>query len=63
LNKRYLEFEKKFYNKKVPRPSHWGGFTVKPVMIEFWQGRASRLHDRIVYEKKGNRWKIFRLAP
>lgn len=48
----------------VPRPPHWGGYVVKPVMIEFWQGRFSRLHDRIQYtlEENGD-WKIERLAP
>jgi pyridoxamine 5'-phosphate oxidase len=46
------------------RPSHWGGYFVQPVIIEFWQGRQSRLHDRIQYtlEESGN-WKIERLAP
>lgn len=50
----------------VPRPPHWGGFLLSPSMIEFWQGRASRLHDRIVYTKDSaseNRWFIERLAP
>ena len=61
------EFEKKteeFRNDEVPRPPHWGGYVVKPVIIEFWQGRFSRLHDRIQYtlEKEGD-WKIERLAP
>jgi pyridoxamine 5'-phosphate oxidase len=48
----------------IPRPPHWGGYIVKPVVIEFWQGRPSRLHDRIQYtlEENGG-WKIERLAP
>ena len=64
LEKRYKEYEKKFAGDKVPRPSHWGGFRLKPVHFEFWQGRKSRLHDRIVYEKLRNgKWNIQRLNP
>lgn len=47
----------------VPRPIHWGGYLLKPIYFEFWQGRASRLHDRIVYKKIADSWKITRLAP
>ena len=48
----------------LPRPSHWGGYVLKPHMIEFWQGRSSRLHDRIRYQKEeGESWKLDRLAP
>jgi len=48
----------------VKRPPHWGGYLVKPVRIEFWQGRPSRLHDRILFSLQGNgQWKIQRLAP
>ncbi len=51
-------------NDAVPRPENWGGYIVKPTMIEFWQGRRSRLHDRICYIKQENgHWKIERLAP
>ena len=46
-----------------PRPLHWGGFRVKPEALEFWQGRPSRLHDRIQYIKENDDWKIQRLAP
>lgn len=46
-----------------PRPPHWGGFRVKPEALEFWQGRPSRLHDRIQYVLQNDRWKIQRLAP
>ena len=51
-------------NGGVPRPENWGGYIVKPTLIEFWQGRRSRLHDRICYIKQENgTWKIERLAP
>jgi pyridoxamine 5'-phosphate oxidase len=48
---------------KIPRPAHWGGFRVVPHAIEFWQGRSSRLHDRIKFLKENQSWKIVRLAP
>jgi pyridoxamine 5'-phosphate oxidase len=48
---------------KMEKPEHWGGYCVIPDKIEFWQGRSSRLHDRIVYERSENSWKIYRLAP
>lgn len=47
----------------IPRPSHWGGYLVSPDSIEFWQGRAHRLHDRFLYEKQGKDWVIHQLAP
>jgi len=50
--------------KSIPRPGHWGGYVVKPVKLEFWQGRPSRLHDRIQYSlQTSGAWKIERLAP
>jgi len=59
-----LEMAKqKFENKEVTRPLHWGGYTVKPEQMEFWQGRPSRLHDRFVYSRKGNGWKIAQVSP
>jgi len=48
---------------EIPRPDHWGGYRVKPDYLEFWQGRASRLHDRITYTKEEGEWKIGRIAP
>jgi pyridoxamine 5'-phosphate oxidase len=64
LEQRVLQIEKKFENEKVlPKPNQWGGYQVDPLMIEFWQGRASRLHDRIQYVKVDGVWKIYRLAP
>ena len=58
------EVEENFAGNEIERPPHWGGYVVKPALIEFWQGRASRLHDRIQYIKQeGANWKIERLAP
>ena len=51
------------YPENVPMPDHWGGYLVKPESIEFWQGRPSRLHDRIRFTKKANTWSIERIAP
>jgi len=47
----------------LPRPPHWGGYVLRPHRVEFWQGRPSRLHDRIVYELAGDTWRLSRLAP
>ena len=64
LEKQVKMLEEKFSNEAVTRPSHWGGYRVKPVIIEFWQGRSSRLHDRLQYSLQENgSWKIERLAP
>ena len=64
LENRYLQLTEEFKQKELKRPSHWGGYLVTPVIIEFWQGRPSRLHDRIQYslEEDGS-WKIERLSP
>src|ERR1035437_4978268 len=51
------------YPDDVPLPPHWGGYRVTPASLEFWQGRPSRLHDRIVYTRNGSAWKIVRLSP
>lgn len=63
LEKEQTAFEQKFSDKQVPRPEHWGGYLVTPHLVEFWQGRASRLHDRICYRKDAKEWVIKRLAP
>ena len=57
------ELEEKFKNKDIPMPENWGGYIVKPISVEFWQGRPNRLHDRIRYTIDGFDWKIERLAP
>ena len=57
-------FELQFNDKPIPRPPNWGGYRLRPESIEFWQGRANRLHDRIIYTlQSGNPWKIHRLYP
>lgn len=62
LENRVAEFAQKFPT-EVPRPPHWGGYKLKPRVIEFWQGRPSRLHDRIIFSLENNSWKIFRKNP
>ncbi|MBS1639576.1 MAG: pyridoxamine 5'-phosphate oxidase [Bacteroidetes bacterium] len=62
LEKNETEYKNKF-GENIPKPPHWGGFVVKPILFEFWQGRSSRLHDRIQYTPQNNNWKIERLAP
>lgn len=62
LENRVIEYATKF-DSKVPRPPHWGGYMLKPRLIEFWQGRPSRLHDRIIFELEGNSWKVYRKNP
>ena len=64
LEERLAHLEEEFEDKKVQRPSHWGGYLVEPVEIEFWQGRPNRLHDRIRYRPAENGlWTVERLAP
>jgi len=64
LEEREKTLVKDFTGKPLSRPAHWGGYRVKPINIEFWQGRPSRLHDRLQYSLQGdNTWKIERLAP
>jgi pyridoxamine 5'-phosphate oxidase len=62
LEKRWAALAKE-HGDNPPRPPHWGGYRVAPEFIEFWQGRQSRLHDRIAYTREDNTWRIQRLAP
>jgi pyridoxamine 5'-phosphate oxidase len=64
LDERYKKLNEQFENTTVQRPQRWGGFLVRPVIIEFWQGRPGRLHDRIQYTiQEDGAWKVERLAP
>ena len=59
----FAVMKKKFANGEIPLPDFWGGYRIVPQSIEFWQGRESRLHDRLIYERKDNGWDISRLSP
>ncbi len=64
LETKLSELELQYADKEIPKPSYWGGYILKPRLVEFWQGQRSRLHDRIVYKKIDNQtWKKVRLAP
>lgn len=64
LENNVLELKEKYKDvDNLPIPSHWGGYQIQPTRIEFWQGRSSRLHDRVNYTLVGEEWKIERLAP
>ena len=64
LDENLSSFEKKFKGEEILRPKHWGGYLVKPISIEFWQGRPNRMHDRVRYSlEKDFSWKLERLAP
>ncbi|TGK05289.1 pyridoxamine 5'-phosphate oxidase [Leptospira langatensis] len=63
LEKKFAELRSKYEGKSVPLPSEWGGYILEPSEIEFWQGRRSRLHDRILFRKEGGTWIRKRLQP
>jgi len=63
LRTAYDDAESRFEGQDVPVPDEWGGYLVRPEAVEFWQGRPSRLHDRLVYERAGDGWATHRLAP
>lgn len=62
LQDRVQELEKRFPN-DVPRPEHWGGYQIEPTQFEFWVGKKSRLHERIIFEKRGDDWNMYRKNP
>jgi pyridoxamine 5'-phosphate oxidase len=63
LELNYAKYEAEFSGISIPRPEHWGGYIVIPDRIEFWQGRSSRMHDRILFKREGAAWNRSRLAP
>jgi pyridoxamine 5'-phosphate oxidase len=63
LEKNFAEHTEKYKEGNVPLPPHWGGYIVHPTLVEFWQGRSSRLHDRIRYSFENHQWSKVRLAP
>jgi len=63
LEEQYAQVSRRYEGQTVPRPPHWGGFRVLPSYLEFWQGRPSRLHDRLAYTLTEGQWLINRLAP
>jgi len=64
LQETFDYYAERFKHGKIPKPPHWGGYRVKPSRIEFWQGRPSRMHDRILYSQPtAGEWTIERLAP
>ena len=63
LEQRYAALQQEYAGQAVPRPPHWGGFRVVPDVVEFWQGRPSRLHDRLCFRREAANWKLERLSP
>jgi|LNFM01.1.fsa_nt_gb pyridoxamine 5'-phosphate oxidase len=63
METRFAEASARFAGNEVERPTHWGGYLIVPSTIEFWQGRRSRMHDRIAFSREANAWRLARLSP
>jgi pyridoxamine 5'-phosphate oxidase len=63
LDQRFAEFDARYRDRDIPRPAHWGGYRLSPEVLEFWQGRRSRLHDRLRYLRTDQGWVLERLEP
>jgi pyridoxamine 5'-phosphate oxidase len=63
LDRRFADLERELAGADPPRPEHWGGYLLRPAEVEFWQGRDNRMHDRFLYSRDGDGWRIERLAP
>lgn len=63
LEQRYAELDREYHEREIERPANWGGYMLDPEVFEFWQGRESRLHDRLRYLKTSSGWAVERLAP
>ena len=63
LESRQAELEAEYEGKEIPLPDYWGGYRIIPTCFEFWQGRSSRLHDRLVFTKQDDNWNLSRLSP
>lgn len=63
LENKLNELKETYKSESIPKPEYWGGYCIKPISFEFWQGRANRLHDRMHYSKSNNNWEMNRLAP
>jgi pyridoxamine 5'-phosphate oxidase len=63
LDARLAMMQERYATGEIPCPPHWGGYRVTPKVVEFWQGRPNRLHDRFRYTREGGAWNIVRVAP
>ncbi|WP_299492259.1 pyridoxamine 5'-phosphate oxidase [Acaryochloris sp. IP29b_bin.137] len=63
LEQRLQDLEQQYQDQSIPRPPHWGGYRLQPDLIEFWQGRPNRLHDRLCYQRQDQSWALQRLSP